>query len=91
MRGFVEGVLDGNPEPILSGNVNVVLWLADRPDRQVLSVGHLGAGGRFDAPVTAEFIAAFQNHAKIFGDVFYPAPVFGPPAGWACGNSVERF
>jgi len=80
VRGFVEGVLDGHAEPILSGTVNIVLWLADRPDRQVLSVGHLGAGGRFDAPVTREFITAFQNHAKIFGDAFYLGTGFWAPS-----------
>ena len=80
VRGFVEGLIDSHAEPILSGTVNVVLWLADRPDHQVLSVGHLGASGRFDASVTHEFIAAFQNHAKIFGDAFYLGTGFWAPS-----------
>jgi hypothetical protein len=58
VRAFVDGVIDGQSGPILSETVNVVVWLADRPDRQVLSVGTLGAGGRFNAPVTPELITA---------------------------------
>jgi hypothetical protein len=80
VRGFVEGLIDGHSEPILSGTVNVVLWLADQPDHQVLSIGTLGAGGRFDALVTHELITAFENHVKIFGDVFYLGTGFWAPS-----------
>jgi hypothetical protein len=80
VRGFVEGVIDGHPESILSGMVNVVLWLAEQPDRQVRSIGTLGAGGRFDAPVTPELITAFENDAKIFGAAFYLGTGFWAPS-----------
>jgi M6 family metalloprotease-like protein len=71
VRGTVTSTLDGRDDPVTRGRVNVVLWLADRPQEQFLCGDDVSATGRFDAVVPREIDDAARSGRPIFAEALY--------------------
>ena len=71
VRGHVEAEINDAFQPVTGGRVYVVLWSAERPDRQFLCSADVRAGGRFEALTPPEIQAAFSHHIAIIGDALY--------------------
>lgn len=71
-------MVNGQVLPVTSGQVNVVLWLAERPDEQFLCSGSVGVSGQFFAQTPPEIMAAF-GRAEIIGEALYLGTWFWSP------------
>lgn len=78
IEGSIDGVVNGQVLPVTSGQVNVVLWLAERPDEQFLCSGSVGVSGQFFAQTPPEIMAAF-GRAEIIGEALYLGTWFWSP------------
>ena len=85
VRGRLEGTINGQGQPLSSGQVNVVLWLAERPEEQFLITGQVEPDGEFRAVVPQE-IMAFFGHTEIVGEALY----LGTPMWAPCRSGMLR-
>jgi hypothetical protein len=84
LRGHVEGSRNGAWQPLTSGQVNAVMWSADRPGDEFMGSAGLDSTGRFSVLVPQPIIQRV-GHVPIMAEVFY----LGTPI-WAPCRSGER-
>lgn len=70
VRGHIVAEINGLEQAVSGGQVNVVLWLAERPEELFRASGNVDVNGRFFAVVPQELMHHF-GHAEIVGEVFY--------------------
>ena len=84
LRGHVLGHRDGMPQPMTSGQVNIVFWTEDRPGDELMASANMDATGRFTVLVPGPIMQRV-GQAPISAEVFY----LGTPI-WAPCRSGER-
>ncbi|HJT58574.1 MAG TPA: hypothetical protein VJ761_18850 [Ktedonobacteraceae bacterium] len=87
IRGFVEGQVNGQTRQVTGGQVNVVLWLAERPEEQFVCSGNVDANGWFSAVTTPEIREVLRrNETGIVGEALYLGTWFWSP----CRSGTRR-
>jgi len=83
-RGHVRGRHNSTEQVVTSGVVNVVLWVASRPDTELVVQGHYDASGSFIAIVPGNILQHI-GHRPILAEVIYQGTTV-----WAPCRSGER-
>ena len=71
VRGHVHFIDNGNVQAVSRGQVNVVLWTAERPDEQFTSGDAVDLNGRFDVVIPREIDDARRAGVPILAEALY--------------------
>jgi len=71
VRGVVMGLVRGVPQPVTSGQVNIVVWHAGRPEEPTLIESAADVTGRFLALLPGHVLAGMGQGERFLGDALY--------------------